>query len=107
MCAATRFPEAVPLRKITASSVVKALAKFFSTLLVLRRALIVTEPSDPSEDGLETHSAQSPRLPNSEMLEVLPKQLGHLTPKQQCDVLDLIDRFPCLFSDVPTRTTIL
>ena len=31
MCAATRFPEAVPVRNITAKSVVKALTKFFST----------------------------------------------------------------------------
>ena len=31
MCAATRFPEAVPLRKITATSVIKALTKFFAT----------------------------------------------------------------------------
>lgn len=31
MCAATRFPEAVPLRTITATSILKALTKFFST----------------------------------------------------------------------------
>lgn len=31
MCAATRFPEAIPLRKITTNSIVKALIKFFST----------------------------------------------------------------------------
>lgn len=31
MCAATRFSEAVPMRKITASLVVKVLTKFFST----------------------------------------------------------------------------
>lgn len=31
MCVATRFPEAVPLRKITAPAVTKALLKFFST----------------------------------------------------------------------------
>ncbi|XP_067255058.1 uncharacterized protein [Chanodichthys erythropterus] len=31
MCSATRFPEAVPLRKITAPVVIKALLKFFST----------------------------------------------------------------------------
>lgn len=31
MCVATRYPEAVPLRKITSSSVIKALTKFFST----------------------------------------------------------------------------
>lgn len=31
MCASTRFPEAVPLCKIMASSVIRALTKFFST----------------------------------------------------------------------------
>lgn len=31
MCIATRYPEAIPLRKITSQSVVKALIKFFST----------------------------------------------------------------------------
>lgn len=36
MCTATRFPEVVLLRKITASSVVKALVKFFSTFSPLR-----------------------------------------------------------------------
>ncbi|XP_073732325.1 uncharacterized protein [Misgurnus anguillicaudatus] len=30
MCASTRFPEAIPMRKITAPAVVKALLKFFS-----------------------------------------------------------------------------
>ncbi len=31
MCVATRFPEVIPLRKITASVIVKHLIKFFST----------------------------------------------------------------------------
>ena len=31
MCAATRFPEAIPLRNITAGAIVKALNKLFST----------------------------------------------------------------------------
>lgn len=31
MCVATRYPEAVPLRKITSKAVIKALVKFFST----------------------------------------------------------------------------
>lgn len=31
MCAATRFPEAIPLRRITAPAVTRALIKFFST----------------------------------------------------------------------------
>ena len=33
MCSSTRFPEAIPLRKITASTVVKALMKFFLFLV--------------------------------------------------------------------------
>lgn len=32
MCASTRFPEAIPLQKITAPVVTKALIKFFSVL---------------------------------------------------------------------------
>lgn len=31
MCTATRFPEAIPLRKITSSAIIKALVKFFTT----------------------------------------------------------------------------
>ena len=31
MCASTRFPEAIPLRKITAQTVIKALIKFFTS----------------------------------------------------------------------------
>ncbi len=31
MCVATRFPEVIPLRKITAKSVINALIKFFTT----------------------------------------------------------------------------
>lgn len=41
------------------------------------------------------------------MLKVLPTRLIHLSSEQQRDVTELIDRFPCLFSDVPTRTTVL
>lgn len=31
MCTTTRYPEAIPLRKITAKAVVKNVTKFFST----------------------------------------------------------------------------
>lgn len=73
-------------------------------------ALIVTEnPKTIDDDDLLTrHSShQSARLPNSEMLRVLPSQLKHLSGEQQCDITQLIHNFPCLFSDVPTRTTVL
>ncbi len=34
MCAATRFPEAIPLRKITAPVIIRALVKFFLNVWV-------------------------------------------------------------------------
>lgn len=41
------------------------------------------------------------------MLNALPSLLGHLSPEQQQDVVDLIGRLLCLFGDVPTRTNVL
>ena len=38
MCASTRFPEAIPLRNIKAPTIVKALIKFF-TLVVLPKSI--------------------------------------------------------------------
>lgn len=37
----------------------------------------------------------------------MPSLVQHLTAEQQRDILTLVDRFPCLFSDVPSRTTVL
>lgn len=37
---------------------------------------------------------------------MLLSQLKHLSDEQQRDVTELIDHFPCLFSDVPTQTTV-
>lgn len=73
-------------------------------------ALIVTgAPSMcDDEDVMTCHSShQSARLPNSEMFKVLPIWLSHLSSEQQRDVTELMDRFPCLFGDVLTRTTVL
>lgn len=50
---------------------------------------------------------QTPRLSNSEMLLKLPSLMYHLSREQEADLLCLISEFPCLFGDVPTRTTVL
>lgn len=46
------------------------------------------------------------RLFNSEMLTKLPEHVSHLEHSQCCDVLHL-EQFSCLFSDVPTGTTVI
>lgn len=72
--------------------------------------VIVKEmPSPNAEDGLRVpqSSLQSIRLPNSVMLQRLPAELRHLSDVQQCAILHLVGEFPCLFNDVPTRTTVL
>lgn len=71
--------------------------------------MIVTEscPFLP-DDGLKVSlSKQTARLTNSETLKSFPSSLQHLSAEQQRDILELVDRFPCLFADVPTRTSIL
>ncbi len=70
-------------------------------------ALIVPESLDQTDDvTVRSSSQQSARLPNSEMLKVLPDQLSHLSPAQRADIVALTKRFSCLFNDVPSRTTV-
>ena len=47
------------------------------------------------------------RLSNSEMLKSLKSHLSHLTEPQCNDVNQLVSAYTCLFSDVPTQTTVL
>lgn len=73
-------------------------------------ALIVTDYSESAkEDGLTLCpiSYQSPQLPNSEMLKVLPNQLSHLAEEQNNNIISFVNHFPGLFHDVPTRTSVL
>ena len=71
-------------------------------------ALIVADSSTDGGDGLAVrHPVQSARLPNSEMVKELPTKLDHLDDTQKADIVNLVAEFPCLFGDVPTRTTVL
>ncbi len=63
----------------------------------------------PEEDGLVEKNVQvlSAHLQNSVILRDLHLHLSHLT-KEHCEaVSDLIAKFPNLFSDVPSQTTVL
>ena len=73
-------------------------------------ALIVTEPvGAPHGDDPQMHvpTHQPVRLPNSEMLANLSCCFQHLTAEQQRDLEVPIGQYNCLFSDVPTRTSVL
>lgn len=67
-------------------------------------ALIVAEP--PEDLNVRSSLPLSARLTNSEMLKVLPDHLSHLSPEQRSDIINLINRFSCLFQDVPSRTPV-
>lgn len=61
------------------------------------------------EDGLVLRNApqQSTRLRNSELLKTLPSYLVHLSDDQRQDDIQLIKKFPTLFNDTPSRTSVL
>lgn len=68
-------------------------------------ALIVTDT--PYEDDIRVPPLMAARLPNSAALDNLSTQLRHLTAAQQEDMESLVSRYQCLFSDVPSCTTVL
>lgn len=57
------------------------------------------------EDGVAQTS--TPHLKNSSILSDLRSYLVHLSEKQYEDICNLIQSFPSLFSDVPSRTSVL
>ncbi len=63
----------------------------------------------PEEDGLVEKNVQvlSAHLQNSVILRDLHLHLSHLTKEHREAVSDLIAKFPNLFSDVPSQTTVL
>ena len=66
-------------------------------------------PAEGDEDGVELQGAphQTPRLLNSQLLLSLDVHLAYLDEEHRADMTALIREFPCLFSDVPTLTTVL
>lgn len=60
-------------------------------------------------DGLRLGSAclSGARLQNSEALVTLSSKLSHLSRSSQNELVQLIDKYSALFSDVPTVTNVL
>lgn len=65
--------------------------------------------SEESSEGVRGPSSAivEGRLRNSEFLKELPSHLSHLNEVERTDIIDLIESFPALFTDVPTCTSVI
>ena len=65
--------------------------------------------SEESSDGVRAPSQAivEGRLRNSEFLAELPSHLSHLNDVEKADIIGLVESFPALFPDVPTRTSVI
>lgn len=72
-------------------------------------ACAAVEIADPEDDGviLRHTYQQCARLTNSEVLTDFAFHVSHLSEQQGCDIMHLVNDFPALFNDVPSRTTVL
>lgn len=63
----------------------------------------------PAQDGLGMgfENVSCERLENSTIINGLETYLAHLSTCQREDIVCLISRFPMLFSDVPSQTTVI
>lgn len=71
-------------------------------------AVEISNPDDDDDGVIVRHTYQQcARLKNSEVLSDLSSCISHLSEKQGNDVVQLINDFPALLNDVPSRTTVL
>ncbi len=63
----------------------------------------------PEVDGLIDRDALTScgRLSNSAILSTLPTYLSYLSEKHRNDIIELINKYPSLFNDVPSQTKVL
>lgn len=63
----------------------------------------------PEVDGLIDRDALTScgRLSNSAILSTLPIYLSYLSEKHRNDIIELINKYPSLFNDVPSQTKVL
>lgn len=74
--------------------------------LLLHSSAIIRDSFSDDEIAVRLPPSRA-RLPNSETLQSLPSLVENLMPEKQNDIFALIHRFRILFSDIPTRTTVL
>lgn len=71
-------------------------------------ACAAVEIADPEDVGvILRHTYQCAQLMNSEVLTDFAFHVSHLSEQQGCDIMHLVNDFPALFNDVPSRTTVL
>ncbi|XP_030271730.1 uncharacterized protein LOC115581049 isoform X3 [Sparus aurata] len=70
-------------------------------------ALTSKVSSDEDELVMRNATTQGARLSNSQVLSDLPHYLSHLPDAQRNDVENLICDFQCLFSDIPSQTSVI
>ncbi|KAL2103191.1 hypothetical protein ACEWY4_000059 [Coilia grayii] len=63
--------------------------------------------SDTEDVTVPSREVTEGRLHNSQMLAELRKHLPHLSVCERADIVSLVNAFPSLFPDVPSRTTIV
>ncbi|XP_076859481.1 uncharacterized protein LOC143512733 [Brachyhypopomus gauderio] len=90
-------------------SLTQSEASVISTVPVAVTAKVPPSEYVPEQDDLRIGRNCVPcaRLPNSLALQTLPQKVAHLPTEAQTDVISLIHTYPSLFSDVPTRTSVL
>uniref|UniRef100_A0A669DG53 Gypsy retrotransposon integrase-like protein 1 n=1 Tax=Oreochromis niloticus TaxID=8128 RepID=A0A669DG53_ORENI len=86
MCATTRFPEAIPLRKITAPTVIKALLKFFSTFGLPR--VVQTDQGSNFQSKLFKQTLQSLGIKHIPSSPYHPQSQGALERWEQVKVME-------------------
>ncbi|XP_026109534.1 uncharacterized protein LOC113081799 [Carassius auratus] len=72
-------------------------------------ATVLSAAYSPVEDNLIVHEDRMSctRLDNSAVLNDLDAYLAHLPNDQRTDIIELMSRYPTLFSDIPSQTTVL
>lgn len=77
------------------------------TETVLVPIAVVSAVKESEEDDVETVSVPTGSLQNSNILQNLNSYLKYMCELQRVDVVALIEKFPTIFSDVPSQTNVL
>lgn len=94
--------KAYVMRDVTQREVAQSLPKVTDSISAAMAAVYC-----PEEDGLRMREVSCALLDNSKLLEDLMSHLCYLSEACRNDVIGLIKKFPVLFSDVPSQTTVL
>ena len=75
--------------------------------ITIAPSLVCVKSVEEEDVMLPSDGQQCGRLSNSAFLSNAERHLSHLCPAHRQHVLDLLDVFPTLFGDVPSRTHVV